>query len=296
MSAQIIDGRKISQEIRGELHRQVEAMGKKGFTPGLAMLLVGEDPASLAYVGNKSRACDQLGIHSETIRLPFGTSLSEVLSTIKELNERSDIHGMLVQLPLPDHLEPRRVLEAILPVKDVDGLHPTNMGRMVAGNPLFIPCTPAGIQQLLVRTGNDPAGKHVVILGRSLLVGKPLANLLTANQKGANATVTVCHTATKDLVAHSRSADILVVAVGRPKTITGEMIKQGAVVVDVGFHRQQDKNAPGGYILIGDVDFPSAREVASWITPVPGGVGPMTVTMLMSNAIRAAQLQWNGYG
>lgn len=294
MPAKIIDGRKISQEIRDELGHQVRAMSDQGLVPGLGMLLVGEDPASLAYVRGKVRASERLGIHSEMIRRPAEVSLAEVLSIVGELNGRADIHGVLVQLPLPAHLDPRPVLDSISPMKDVDGLHPANMGRMVRGDARFLPCTPAGIQQLLIRTGNDPGGKHVVILGRSAIVGQPLANLLMAKERGANATVTVCHTGTKDLAAHTRSADILVVAIGRPRSITAEMIKAGAVVIDVGVHRQKDDRAPRGYRLVGDVDFDSAREVASWITPVPGGVGPMTVTMLMANTIRAAQLQRDG--
>jgi methylenetetrahydrofolate dehydrogenase (NADP+)/methenyltetrahydrofolate cyclohydrolase len=293
MSAKIIDGRKISHEIREELSHRVKAMGNQDLVPGLAMLLVGEDPASLTYVRGKAKACEQLGIHSEMIRRPAEVSLPEVLSIIEQLNGRADIHGVLIQLPLPAHLEPGPVLDAILPLKDVDGLHPANMGRMVRGDAQFLPCTPAGIQQLLIRTGNDPGGKHVVILGRSSIVGKPLANLLMAKERGANATVTVCHTGTKDLTIYTRSADILVVAMGRPRSITGEMIKTGAVVIDVGIHRQKSAQAPRGYRLVGDVDFDSAREVASWITPVPGGVGPMTVTMLMVNTLQAAQLQWD---
>ncbi|MCK4597041.1 bifunctional 5,10-methylenetetrahydrofolate dehydrogenase/5,10-methenyltetrahydrofolate cyclohydrolase [bacterium] len=294
MPAKIIDGRKISAEIGEELRHIVEAMAKKNIVPGLAMILVGEDPASLTYIGNKTRLCAKLGIYSETIRLSTGVSLSRILKIVKGLNERSDIHGILVQLPLPAHLKADLVLEAILPIKDVDGLHPINSGRMMVGDPMFLPCTPAGIQQLLVRTGNDPGGKHVVILGRSATVGKPLANLLLAKGKGANATVTVCHTGTRDVSVHSCSADILVVAIGRPQAITGKMIKEGAVVIDVGIHRQPDAQTPRGYTLVGDVDFSSAREVASWITPVPGGVGPMTVVMLMVNTVRAAQLQREG--
>lgn len=292
MPAQIIDGRKISREIRKELIGQLEAYGKRGQVPGLAMVLVGEDPASLTYVRGKAKTCSDLGIYSETVQLPSHTSLSQVLETIEGLNQRADINGVLVQLPLPSHLEAGRILETISPIKDVDGLHPTNVGRMVTGNALFLPCTPAGIQQLLIRTGNDPGGKHVVIFGRSTIVGKPLANLLMAKGKGANATVTVCHTATGDLAAYSRTADILVVAVGRPKIVTADMVKEGAVVIDVGIHRQQDAEKPRGYRLVGDVDFPSVQEVASWITPVPGGVGPMTVTMLMANTVRAAKLHW----
>lgn len=295
MPAQIIDGRKISHEIREKLRLQVEDIGKKGIHPGLAVILVGENPASSTYVRAKVKVCAELGIHSEILRMPAEVTLPEILAAIQVLNERSDIHGVLVQLPLPTHLKPRRVLEALKPIKDVDGLHPNNLGRLAAGDPLFLPCTPAGIQQLLLKTGNDPGGKHVVILGRSVIVGKSLANLLLAKEKGANATVTVCHTATKDLAVYSRSADILVVAMGHAKAINGEMIKKGAVVIDVGIHRQQDEKTPRGYVLVGDVDFPSAREVASWITPVPGGVGPMTIAMLMTNTVRAARLQWEGH-
>ncbi len=291
MPAAIINGREIAQQIREELRHQLEALTKEHRPPGLAMILVGEDPASQTYVSNKAKACAQLGIHSETQRLPATSSLSQVITAVEELNARADIHGILVQLPLPPQVKPERVLAAILPDKDVDGLHPINIGRMVRGDPLFVPCTASGIQQLLIRTGNDPGGKHVVIIGRSTIVGKPLANLLLAKETGANATVTICHTGTRNLKAHTRCADILVVAAGRPRTVTGGMIKKGAVVIDVGIHRLPDADAPRGYRLVGDVDFPSALEVASWITPVPGGVGPMTVTMLLANTLRAAQLQ-----
>jgi methylenetetrahydrofolate dehydrogenase (NADP+)/methenyltetrahydrofolate cyclohydrolase len=258
------------------------------------MVLVGKDPASQTYVRGKAKTCSDLGIYSETVQLPTQTSLSQVLEVVEGLNLRLDINGILVQLPLPPHLQAERILETISPLKDVDGLHPANVGRMLTGNTLFLPCTPAGIQQLLIRTGNDPGGKHVVIFGRSAIVGKPLANLLMAKGKGANATVTVCHTATRDLASYSRTADILVVAVGRPQTVTGEMVKEGAVVIDVGIHRQPDAEQPRGYRLVGDVDFSSVQKVASWITPVPGGVGPMTITMLMANTVRAAGFQWDG--
>jgi methylenetetrahydrofolate dehydrogenase (NADP+)/methenyltetrahydrofolate cyclohydrolase len=258
------------------------------------MVLVGSDPAAMAYVESKSKACGRLGIRSETIRLPADVAQSRVLDTVDDLNRRADIHGVLVQLPLPASLRLGEVLEALSPVKDVDGLHPINVGRMAGGDPLYVPCTPAGIQQLLIRSGQDPEGRHVVILGRSNIVGRPLANLLMSKGQGGNATVTICHTATRDLAAHSRSADILVVAMGRPLSVNAEMVREGAVVIDVGIHRLADKSSPRGYRLVGDVDFPSVSQVASWITPVPGGVGPMTIAMLLFNTVRAATVQAQG--
>jgi len=290
MPADIIDGRKISRDIRAELRQRLEVMAPDNLVPGLAMVLVGEDPASLTYVSGKARACAELKIHSETVRLPQDTTMSRVLSAVKELNERENIHGLLVQLPLPDHLAPGPVAEAISPLKDVDGLHPVNIGRLAAGQPLFVPCTPGGVQQMLLRTGNDPQGKDVVILGRSAIVGRPLANLLMTKGPGGNATVTICHTVTHDIAAHARRADILIVAIGKPQVVDEKMIKPGAVVIDVGIHRIADQKTARGYRLVGDVDFASVSKLASWISPVPGGVGQLTVTMLMANTVRAAQL------
>jgi methylenetetrahydrofolate dehydrogenase (NADP+)/methenyltetrahydrofolate cyclohydrolase len=240
-------------------------------------------------VGAKAKACEKLGLTSETRQLPETADSDRILAAVEELNRRSDIHGILVQLPLPEGVDPRWVAEKIDPRKDVDGLHPLSTGRLMAGRETFVPCTPAGILELLQRTGNDPAGKDVVIVGRSAIVGRPLMVLLTAKRKGGNATVTVCHTATGDLKSHCRRADILIVAMGRPEAVDGGMIKDGAVVIDVGVHRREDPSATKGYRLVGDVHFNTAREKASWITPVPGGVGPMTIAMLLNNTVRAAE-------
>jgi len=289
MSARLIDGRSIAEELRQELKSRIEELRKYRLVPGLAMILAGEDPASLTYVGAKAKACQKLGLHSETLRLPSEADTPTILDAVRQLNERPDIHGVLVQLPLPPDVDPRVVAESILPRKDVDGFHPLTIGRLMTGQEAFAPCTPAGIVELLARSGLDPRGKEVVILGRSVVVGRPLALLLMAKRKGGNATVTVCHTATADLERHCRRADILIAAMGQPEAIGGNQVKTGAVVIDVGVHRKKDANAPKGYRLVGDVHFPSVREKASWITPVPGGVGPMTITMLLSNTIRAAE-------
>jgi len=289
MSARLIDGRSIAQELRQELVSRIEELRKHQLVPGLAMVLAGEDPASLTYVGAKTRACDKLGLHSETLRLPATADTRTILDAVRQLNERPDIHGVLVQLPLPPGVDPRIVAESVLPQKDVDGFHPLNTGRLMANQEAFVPCTPAGIVELLQRSDLDPDGKEVVILGRSAVVGRPLALLLMAKKRGGNATVTVCHTATADLERHSRRADILIVAMGKPEAIGVDHVKPGAVVIDVGVHRKKDPNAPKGYRLVGDVHFPSVREKASWITPVPGGVGPMTITMLLNNTIQAAE-------
>jgi methylenetetrahydrofolate dehydrogenase (NADP+)/methenyltetrahydrofolate cyclohydrolase len=289
MPAQIIDGRKIAGEVRRELEPRIERLRSHGLTPGLAMVLAGEDPASLTYVGAKARACEKLGLHSETLRLPADADQQTILKAVGQLNERQDIHGVLVQLPLPPDVDPLVVAENVLPRKDVDGFHPLSAGRLMAGQETFVPCTPAGIVEMLERTGLDPGGRDVVILGRSAIVGRPLALLLMAKRLGGNATVTVCHTATAGLEAHTRRADILIVAMGRPQAISGAMVKEGAVVIDVGVHRLEDPDTPKGYRLVGDVDFMAVREKASWITPVPGGVGPMTITMLLNNTVQAAE-------
>ncbi len=254
-------------------------------------MLVGEDPASVSYVKGKEKACAEVGIYSETLRMPKEAKEEVLLGTIGELNHDRRFHGILVQLPLPGHMNEIRVIESILPEKDVDGFHPANLGRLLVGRPRFVPATPAGIIELLLRTDNDPAGKNVVIVGRSNIVGKPLASLLIQKRKGGNATVTVCHTRTRDLAAHTARADILVVAAGVPNIVTGSMVKPGAVVIDVGVNRVPDRTKKKGYRLSGDVDFESAKEVASAITPVPGGVGPMTITMLLTNTVRAARLE-----
>ena len=251
--------------------------------------MVGDDAASAVYVRNKRLACDEAGMFSETLTLPVETGQDELLSIVKGLNADSRFHGILVQLPLPAHIEERAVIMAIDPDKDVDGLHPLSGGRLLEGRPRFLPATPAGVQMMLLRSGNDPSGKHVVIVGRSNIVGKPLAVMLMQKADGANATVTVCHTGTPDIGAHVRQADIIVAAVGRPNTITADMVKPGAVVIDVGMNRVDDASRKAGYRLTGDVDFGPVSEKASAITPVPGGVGPMTIAMLLRNTLRAAQ-------
>jgi methylenetetrahydrofolate dehydrogenase (NADP+)/methenyltetrahydrofolate cyclohydrolase len=263
----------------------------KGVTPGLAMVRVGEDPASVSYVSGKSKASEELGIYSETIVFPPNATEEEVLAKVEELNNDPKFHGILVQLPLPKHIDTDKVLVAIKPEKDVDGFHPVNVGKLLIGEPYFLPCTPHGVQQLLVRSGYDPGGKHVVICGRSNIVGKPLMAILVQKKKGANATVTVCHTGTKDLPSVARQADILVAAMGSPKAITADMVKEGVVVIDVGVNRIPDATKKSGFRLVGDTDFDAIKEKAEAITPVPGGVGPMTVTMLMVNTVRAAEMQ-----
>jgi methylenetetrahydrofolate dehydrogenase (NADP+)/methenyltetrahydrofolate cyclohydrolase len=290
MSAQIIDGRAIAAEIRLEVKKKTQELKKQhGVTPGLAFILVGENPASLSYVGMKGKACDEAGFYSVTERLPSETSEKKLLDMIHSFNENSKVHGILVQLPLPSHIREHLVIESIDPGKDVDGFHPWNVGQLVTGGKGFKPCTPAGIQQLLLRSGNDPGGKHVVVVGRSNIVGKPVANMLFQKHLGANAVVTVAHTGAKDLRSYTKSADILIAAMGRAESITGHMLKEGVVVVDVGTNRVEDRTAKKGYRIVGDVHFESASAVAKAITPVPGGVGPMTIAMLLSNTLEAAQ-------
>ena len=290
MAAKILDGNKVAQEMRAEMAEEIKALKEEhGITPGLAVVLVGDDPASQVYVRNKGRACEQVGIRSDTYRFPADYPEEELLGLISKLNEDPEVHGILVQLPLPKHIDEEKVLYTIDPDKDVDGFHPVNVGKLMIGKPGFLPCTPHGIQQLLLRSGIEIEGKHVVVVGRSNIVGKPVAMILVQKQKGANATVTICHTGTKDLGYHTRQADILIVAAGRPKTVTADMVKEGAVVVDVGVNRVEDPSSKRGYRLVGDVDFDSVKEKASAITPVPGGVGPMTITMLLRNTIDAAK-------
>ncbi|MEE8174667.1 MAG: bifunctional methylenetetrahydrofolate dehydrogenase/methenyltetrahydrofolate cyclohydrolase FolD [Dehalococcoidia bacterium] len=292
MEAEIISGTEIAAEIRGELKEEVkELKERRGVTPGLVMVRVGEDPASVSYVSGKSKASEELGIYSETIVLPEDAGEEEVLAKVEELNNDPRFHGILVQLPLPKHIDSDKVLNAIDPRKDVDGFHPVNVGRLLIGEPFFMPCTPHGVQQLLVRSGNSPEGKRVVICGRSNIVGKPLMAILVQKKKGANATVTMCHTGTKDLASVAREADILVAAMGSAKAITVDMIKEGAVVIDVGVNRIPDATKKSGFRLVGDTDFEAIKAKAKAITPVPGGVGPMTVTMLMVNTVRAAEMQ-----
>ncbi len=291
MPAEIILGTKVAAGIREELKEKVkEIKAKKGITPGLAMVRVGEDPGSVSYVSAKSKASDELGIYSETIVYPIDASEEEVLAKVEELNKDPKFHGILVQLPLPKHIDSEKILNTIDPRKDVDGFHPVNVGRLLIGEPYFMPCTPHGVQELLIRSGNSPEGKHVVICGRSNIVGKPVMAILMQKKKGANATVTMVHTGTKDMASITRQADILIAAMGRPKAITADMVKEGVVVIDVGVN-QVGTTADGKRILVGDSDFEAIKEKAKAITPVPGGVGPMTVTMLMANTVRAAEMQ-----
>jgi methylenetetrahydrofolate dehydrogenase (NADP+)/methenyltetrahydrofolate cyclohydrolase len=290
LTAQLIDGKQMAQDMRDEVASGVAELVKdSGVTPGLVAVLVGEDPASAVYVRNKRRACDEASMFSETLELPASTTQDELLGIVDRLNKDSRFHGILVQLPLPSQIDERAIIMAIDPDKDVDGLHPVNGGRLLEGAPRFLPATPAGVQQMLIRSGNNPSGKHVVIVGRSNIVGKPLMVLLMQKAEGANATVTVCHTGTKDIGAITKQADIVVAAVGRPDTITADMIRDGAVVIDVGMNRVEDSTKKSGYRLVGDVDFEAVSEKASAISPVPGGVGPMTIAMLLTNTLRAAQ-------
>ena len=292
MSAQIISGKDIANEIRAELTTEVARLkDEAGVTPGLATVLVGDDPASQMYVGMKNKAAAAMGIHSRQITLPADTPEDEVLGVVAGLNADADIHGILMQSPLPDHINEGRIVEAIDPSKDVDGLHPLNVGRIATdSDDFFAPCTPAGVIEMLTRNGHDPAGKHVVVVGRSNLVGRPLSSLLMRKAPGGNATVTVCHSRTPDLGAMTRTADILVVAMGRPETITADMVASGAVVIDVGTNRVDDETREKGYRVCGDVLFDEVSEVAAAISPVPGGVGPMTITMLLSNTVKSARL------
>jgi len=290
MSAQIIDGKRIAEDIKREVRQQTEQLKqKKGVIPGLAFILVGENPASQSYVKSKGKACEEMGFYSITERKPADTSEKELLNLIDEFNRDTTIHGILVQLPLPKHIGELNIIEAIDPSKDVDGFHPVNIGKLVAGGDVLKPCTPAGIQELLVRSGNDPSGKHVVVVGRSNIVGKPVANILLQKQAGANAVVTVAHTGARDLKPYTKSADILIAAIGKAEIVTGDMLKDGVVVIDVGINRVSDSTAKNGYRIVGDVHFESASKVAKAITPVPGGVGPMTIAMLMKNTLKAAQ-------
>lgn len=278
--------------MRAALRPEVEALTAGGTVPGLAVVLVGENPASQVYVRMKGKACGQLGMHSETVRLAAETTEQDLLAVIARLNADPAIHGMLVQLPLPQHINETRVLHAILPGKDVDGFHPENVGKVSIGDPTgFRPATPYGVQRLLVRAGVETRGAHVVIVGRSNIVGRPMASLLLHKGEGADATVTVCHSRTRDIGAVTRQADVLIVAMGRPEFVRGDMAKPGAAVVDVGVNRVDDPSTEKGYRLVGDVAFAEAAEVAAKITPVPGGVGPMTITMLLYNTVQAAR-QW----
>jgi methylenetetrahydrofolate dehydrogenase (NADP+)/methenyltetrahydrofolate cyclohydrolase len=285
----IIDGKKISQEIKDEVRSATERFNsEKGFVPGLAFILVGENPASQAYVKSKGKSCEEIGFYSVTERVPETTTEAELLAMIDRFNRDERIHGILVQLPLPKHINEQRVIEAISPAKDVDGFHPANVGKMMIGIDTFFPCTPYGIVELLKRTNIDPSGKHVVVVGRSNIVGKPIANMLVQKKEWANAIVTIAHTAAKDISYYTKQADILIAAVGKAHAITKEMVKPGVVVIDVGINRVVDTTTKSGYRLTGDVDYESVKEVAFAMTPVPGGVGPMTIAMLMVNTLKAA--------
>ena len=292
MAAKIIDGKAIAEAVRSELKERVAALSAKGTNPGLGVILVGDNPASRSYVTAKERACESIGIYSDDNRLPADTSETDLLNKINQMNQDSRIHGILVQLPLPKHIDESTVLLAIDPAKDVDGFHPMNVGKMMIGEETFFPCTPHGVVQMLMRSGIETAGKHVVVVGRSNIVGKPVANMLLQKKEGANATVTLCHTGTTDLGSFSRQADILIAASGWPNTVTTDMVKPGAVVIDVGVNRVEDASKKNGYRLVGDVDFDGVSTVASHITPVPGGVGPMTITMLLYNTVLSAEIEF----
>ena len=295
MAARILNGNEIAADLRAEVAEGVAGLvASGGPQPGLAAVLVGDDPASAVYVRNKGRACAEAGMHSETFQLPADTGQADLVGLVAGLNADSRFHGILVQLPLPDQIDEATIIESIAPAKDVDGLHPISQGRMLQGQPTFVPCTPAGVQQVLLRSGYDPAGKHVVIVGRSNIVGKPLAALLMQRKPGGNATVTVCHTRTRDLPDITRQADILVAAMGVPGAVTADMVREGAVVIDVGINRVDDASRRRGYRLVGDVDYDAVAARAEAITPVPGGIGPMTIALLLSNTLDAARRTHSG--
>ncbi len=295
MHAKLLDGKQLAADLRADIALQVAALkSETGVVPGLGVILIGADPASTSYVTAKEKACSEAGMHSQDVRVPAETTQDEALALVRRMNDDPRIHGILVQLPLPKHIDEGAVINAIAPEKDVDGFTPVNVGRMLIGGTCFLPCTPHGIIQMLLKAGVQTSGKHAVVVGRSNIVGKPVAHLLMRKAAGGNATVTVCHTGTPDLALFTRQADILVVAAGRPNTVTGSMIKPGAVVIDVGVNRIPDATKKSGFRLAGDVDFDSAKEVASLITPVPGGVGPMTITMLLFNTLESARRALNG--
>jgi methylenetetrahydrofolate dehydrogenase (NADP+)/methenyltetrahydrofolate cyclohydrolase len=289
MTARIIDGKQVAADMREELKAEVAKLKQQGIVPGLGVILVGEDPASKSYVTAKERACEEIGIYSDDNRLDADTSQEDLMALVGKMNADPKINGILVQLPLPEGLNEAQVLLAIDPAKDVDGFHPMNVGKMVVGEKAFLPCTPHGVIQLLIRNGVALAGAEVVIVGRSNIVGKPLANMLIQKNDKGNATVTVCHTRTKNLASHTKRADIVIAAAGKPNTVTADMVKPGAVVIDVGVNRIEDTTKKQGYRLVGDVDFEAVKEKASLITPVPGGVGPMTITMLLYNTVESAK-------
>ncbi|HEU4763025.1 MAG TPA: bifunctional methylenetetrahydrofolate dehydrogenase/methenyltetrahydrofolate cyclohydrolase FolD [Gemmatimonadales bacterium] len=291
MSARILDGAALAKTLRAEMAEQVRALTARGRRPGLAAVLVGEDPASQFYVKSKGKACEEAGMLSRTVLLPATTPEAELLDLIDRLNGDPEIHGILVQLPLPRHIDTERVLLRVSPAKDVDGFHPINVGKLVLGDPTaFRPATPWGIIQMLIRERVETRGAHAVVIGRSTIVGRPMANLLLQDAPGGNATVTICHSKTRDLPAITRTADILIAAIGRPEFVTAEMVKPGAVVIDVGINRVDDPSKPKGYRVVGDVAFGPVSEIASAITPVPGGVGPMTIAMVLKNTLQAAEM------
>jgi methylenetetrahydrofolate dehydrogenase (NADP+)/methenyltetrahydrofolate cyclohydrolase len=290
VSAWILDGTSIAQAIRAEVASEVARLSANGRKPGLAAVLVGEDPASAVYVRSKGKACEEAGMHSVTLRLPASTGEAELLETVDRLNANAQIHGILVQLPLPKQINSERVLRRIDPAKDVDGFHPMNVGKLVVGDrTAFRPATPYGVQQMLIRSGIETRGAHAVIVGRSNIVGRPMANLLIQQGPGGDATVTVCHSRTRDLPSVTRTADILIAAIGKAEFVTAEMVRPGAVVIDVGINRVDDSSRSRGYRLVGDVAYEPVAQVASAITPVPGGVGPMTIAMLLQNTLQAMQ-------
>ncbi|MFN2315490.1 MAG: bifunctional methylenetetrahydrofolate dehydrogenase/methenyltetrahydrofolate cyclohydrolase FolD [Gemmatimonadales bacterium] len=290
MTARVLDGKVLARQIRDEVTVEAKELIARGIQPGLAVVLVGEDPASQVYVRSKGKACEEAGMHSETIRLPVETPEAELLAVIDRLNADPKIHGMLVQLPLPKHINSDMVLRRIDPAKDVDGFHPVNVGKLVIGDPTaFKPATPYGVQEMLIRCGIETKGANAVVVGRSNIVGRPMANLLIQDAPAGNATVTVCHSRSRDLPSITRGADLLIVAIGRPNFVTADMVKPGAVVIDVGINRVDDPDHPKGYRIVGDVDYTPTAEVASAITPVPGGVGQMTIAMLLKNTIQAAR-------
>lgn len=292
MPASLIDGTAVAQAMRQELTVEIQALKKRGITPGLAAVLVGDNAASHTYVRMKGKACDEAGLYHETIRLPKDTTEAELLALIERLNVDHKIHGILIQLPLPRQIDTQRVLHRVNPAKDVDGFHPENVGKVSIGDPTgFRPATPYGVQQLLLRSEVETTGRHVVVVGRSTIVGRPMIALLLQDGPGGNATVTVCHSRTRHIATVTQLADILIVAIGKPEFVTADMVKPGAVVVDVGVNRMEDPSLKKGYRLVGDVKFDDVKKVASAITPVPGGVGPMTITMLLSNTVQAAR-QW----
>ena len=288
MVQEIIDGRKIAADIREELKGKIAELKKKGVTPGLAAVLLGEDPGSLSYLRSIAKGCDEVGIFTETINIPENATQETLEAELEKLNSNPKFHGIILQLPLPKHLNTLRAESTISPEKDIDGTNPMSTGKLLLGEDTFLPSTPSGVQELLIRSGHSPEGKHVVICGRSNIVGKPLMGILIQKKAGANATVTVCHTRTKDLSAITRQADILVAAMGKAKVITADMVSEGTVVIDVGVNRIQDPET-GKSRLVGDVDFEAVKEKAAAITPVPGGTGPVTSAMLLANTVRAAE-------